>query len=133
MSCYERSRRIFGKKGKIAPVYYDYKYGVQRLLEECNTVKQVWDDENVPFFRVVVMTDSAYLVNGITDHVWKWEQNGWLNSKGRTVVNDDDLWKAIHAMICMQHNNNGFEVCFWHVNRESNTDADKLAKSVLYG
>lgn len=33
-------------------------------------------DEKVDFDGVLVISDSAYSVNGITDWVWTWAENG---------------------------------------------------------
>ncbi|KAK8088280.1 Ribonuclease H1 [Apiospora hydei] len=41
--------------------------------------------------HIVLKTDSAYLVNGITNHINKWETNGWQTAAG-TDVKNRDLW-----------------------------------------
>ncbi|KUJ07781.1 ribonuclease H-like protein [Mollisia scopiformis] len=82
------------------------------------------------FERVVLFSDSAWLINGITNWIWTWERNGYRNSSGR-VVSNWQLWEELHNMI-LEIQGNGFEVCFMHVNRESNREADALARSVLY-
>ena len=45
--------------------------------------------------KVVIYSDSAYLVNCyLKDWYITWERNGWLNSKGEPVANQD-LWCRI--------------------------------------
>lgn len=45
--------------------------------------------------KVELYSDSAYLVNCWKDGWWKnWEKNGWLNSKGEPVANQD-LWELL--------------------------------------
>lgn len=45
--------------------------------------------------RMIVMhTDSAYLLQGITGWVFAWEKNGWKTKTGEDVLNKD-LWEAL--------------------------------------
>lgn len=41
-----------------------------------------------------VMTDSRYVINGITKWVFGWKKNGWQTSQKTEVVNRD-LWEAL--------------------------------------
>ncbi len=43
---------------------------------------------------VIVHTDSAYVLNGITKWVYGWEKNNWLTKEGEPVLNQD-LWSAL--------------------------------------
>ncbi len=53
--------------------------------------------------KVVVVTDSKYVIGGLVgndgDDPWhhRWEQNGWKNSKGKPVENQE-LWKRLIAI-----------------------------------
>jgi ribonuclease HI len=90
---------------------------------------------NAPYFRnnplrqVVVKADSAYLVDGITDWIRAWRRNGYVGARGEEVVNAehfrelDALVGRLEAM--------GVAVLFWHVAREQNAEADKLANDAL--
>lgn len=44
--------------------------------------------------KVVIRTDSRYVINGITKWVLGWEKNGWL-TKGKTDVLNKELWQAL--------------------------------------
>jgi ribonuclease HI len=49
----------------------------------------------LPFDKVIVYTDSAYLHNCYTQKWYKnWEVNGWRNSKKEPVANKD-LWEQL--------------------------------------
>lgn len=37
--------------------------------------------------EVKIYTDSKYLIECMTKHLLKWKTNGWLNAKGKPVVN----------------------------------------------
>ena len=46
--------------------------------------------------RIEVFSDSKYLVNGITDWVFRWKSNHWrLNRKGTEMVKNQDLWETL--------------------------------------
>jgi ribonuclease HI len=47
--------------------------------------------------RVIVYTDSTYLVQGITQWVWGWRKKGWRTASGSEVLNRD-LWEQLFAL-----------------------------------
>lgn len=44
--------------------------------------------------KVLITTDSQYLVKGMTEWISGWQRKGWLNSKREPVVNKD-LWELL--------------------------------------
>jgi len=44
--------------------------------------------------RVVLTTDSRYLLQGATEWMRGWKRRGWVTSEGKPVKNVD-LWKAV--------------------------------------
>ena len=44
--------------------------------------------------EVVVVTDSQYLVKGMTEWINGWRRKGWVNSKKEAVLNRD-LWERL--------------------------------------
>jgi ribonuclease HI len=49
----------------------------------------------IPFDRIVVYTDSAYLHNCYTQKWYRnWQMNGWRNAKKEKVANQD-LWERL--------------------------------------
>lgn len=44
------------------------------------------------FERVVIKSDSAYVVRGVTEWMHKWTWNGYIDSEGHRDVNED-LWQ----------------------------------------
>lgn len=47
--------------------------------------------------RVLITTDSQYLVKGMTEWIAGWQRKGWRNSKKEPVVNKD-LWEQLLAL-----------------------------------
>ncbi|KAK6842733.1 ribonuclease H-like protein [Apiospora arundinis] len=75
--------------------------------------------------HIVLKTDSAYLVNGITSYINKWRHNGWKTSSG-TDVKNRDLWEWLERLVD-EYLDLGVAVDFWLVRREHNKEADTLA------
>ncbi|KAI4233916.1 MAG: hypothetical protein LQ352_008211 [Teloschistes flavicans] len=84
-----------------------------------------------PVHVLIVKSDSAYLVNGLTDYIDKWRKNGYKSAKGTTVSNAD-LFKEIDQEIDFLYKL-GTRVSFWHVPRMRNREADLLANNALDG
>jgi ribonuclease HI len=80
--------------------------------------------------EVVIKTDSAYLVNGMTDWIVKWRNNGYLNARGLPLCNQD-LIKELDYL-CDEIDELGVQACFWQVPRSQNEDADELAREAIY-
>jgi ribonuclease HI len=80
--------------------------------------------------QVVIKTDSEHLYLGLTERVFKWEDNGWLTT-AKTPVTHRYIFKQLQRSVA-DPEDLGVEVLFWWVPRERNRDADALASSVLY-
>jgi ribonuclease HI len=78
---------------------------------------------------VLLITDSTYVVQGITDLVYKWRDKGWKNRRGVEVANREDF-ERLDDLIDILEDENVF-VKFWLVPKEYNGDADELANNVL--
>ena len=44
--------------------------------------------------NVWVLTDSTYVIRGITQWIWGWKKKGWVTAEGKEVTNKD-LWQAL--------------------------------------
>ncbi|KAF2230897.1 ribonuclease H-like protein [Viridothelium virens] len=83
-----------------------------------------WTGEG--FQRLIIATDSSYVVGGCTEWVRKWQQNGWNTAAGKPVRNRD-LWEEIIKEMD-SWSERGMEVQFWLIPRSLNSVADSLAK-----
>ena len=77
------------------------------------------------------MADSRYLVDAMTDWIFKWEGNGYRNARGERVVNEDLFRRLEQAVDDLSDVR--VDVQFWHVRREDNGVADWLANAALDG
>ncbi|KAI1250624.1 hypothetical protein MGN70_007681 [Eutypa lata] len=82
-----------------------------------------------PIKHLIIKSDSAYLVNSMTDTISKWQENGWRTSK-KTPVKNRDLWEQLTGHVA-EYTALGVAVDFWLVPREENAKADELANGGL--
>jgi ribonuclease HI len=91
--------------------------GGQWLCSRCS-----WDG---PVNRVVIKSDSAYLVNSMGLYLQNWVSNGWRTATNAPVKNRH-LWEDMMDQVT-DLEDWGAVVQFWHVRRERNREADELA------
>jgi ribonuclease HI len=125
----------------------DSKYNESRLLTEPTVTNQIAELEagilgleqaiqiqknrfyDRQIEQVVIKADSKYLVEGMTDWIFKWEKNGYQTAKRSPVVNRalfEKLQKLVEDL-----NGIGVKVLFWHVPRKFNKKADEWANRLL--
>lgn len=101
--------------------------GMLTLYQAVKIKKSVMTD----LLQVVIKTDSGYLAKSMTEWVFKWKKNGYRNARGLPVTNKkefQDLDVLVRYLYKLD-----VEVLFWHVPRERNREADKLANMALDG
>lgn len=83
-----------------------------------------WPGEG--FFRLVIGTDSEYVINGATKWCKKWKANGWKTATGANVKNQD-LWNILLEKV-ESYESHGFSIQFVQLKREWNEAADSCAR-----
>ena len=78
--------------------------------------------------RVVLTTDSQYLVKGMTEWLPGWMRRGWMNSKKEPVLNRD-LWERL-ADLARSHRISWVWVR-GHAGHAENERCDELARSAI--
>jgi hypothetical protein len=71
------------------------------------------------------MTHSEYVMQSLTQNIWKWEEKGYKTSRGKKVVNLE-LFRLIQALI-LDLEKSRVNVEFWKAERRENEDAVGLA------
>ncbi|PVG00318.1 ribonuclease H-like protein [Serendipita vermifera] len=85
---------------------------------------RVWHGEG--FDRLVIGTDSEYVVKRISEWCRNWKKNGWKTASG-TPVKNQDLWTLLLEKI-EKLESQGFSVQFFQLKRAWNEKADACAK-----
>ncbi|GKZ35741.1 hypothetical protein AbraIFM66950_006494 [Aspergillus brasiliensis] len=83
-----------------------------------------WTGEG--FNRMVIATDSEYVVEGATCWAQGWIQRGWKTRTGNPVKNKD-LWECLLGEV-ERWGDHGMQIQFWQIPKEWNTDACYYAK-----
>lgn len=82
--------------------------------------------------HLVIISDSAYLVNCFRDGWWeKWERNNWVGVGGKPVANRD-IWQKLIALV-KANGNVRFEWTKAHAGDIGNEKADQLANEARLG
>lgn len=75
--------------------------------------------------RILVISDSKYVINGITEWIHNWKKNGWFTASNKPVKNVE-LWQRMEA--CRDaHEFTRFEWVKGHNGNKFNELADRLA------
>lgn len=75
---------------------------------------------------IVIVTDSAYVKNGVTEWIHGWKRNGWRTS-GRDPVKNADLWQRLDA--AQARHKVEWRWIKGHAGHEENERADALARA----
>ena len=100
---------LYGRKRFARPTSNRVKlYAAIKALEARPWAEERWK-------TIVVAGDLELVVNGITEWVWRWRENDWTRSDGKTVANVD-LWEVLLDRI-VDLDRQGVAVKFWRVPR----------------
>ncbi len=76
--------------------------------------------------KVIVKTDSTYVINGITKWLHNWKRKGWVNAAKKPVANKD-LWENLEKLVSMHQVT--WKWVKGHIGDEENERADELARN----
>ncbi len=75
---------------------------------------------------IEIISDSAYVVNGITKWVYGWRDRGWTRAKNQPVINLD-LWKRFIEIVEGGFWNVSFTLVKGHAGNKYNEICDRMA------
>ncbi|KAG6995794.1 hypothetical protein G7Y79_00041g077460 [Physcia stellaris] len=75
----------------------------------------------------VIATDSEYVVKGMTEWLPEWKENNLRTNRGTKPANLD-LFLRLDEALAVEERKQDVKIGFWHVPREYNKVADRLAK-----
>ncbi|MEL6171531.1 MAG: ribonuclease HI [Pseudomonadota bacterium] len=76
--------------------------------------------------RITIITDSAYVKNGVTGWIHSWKKNGWKTSNKKPVKNVE-LWQRLEA--AAERHDVDWQWIKGHAGHEENERADALARA----
>lgn len=60
------------------------------IINACETVEKTINKDE----KIIVYSDSAYVINGLNDWIHTWRRNNWQTAK-RQPVKNQELWKKL--------------------------------------
>ncbi|KAJ3564891.1 hypothetical protein NP233_g7992 [Leucocoprinus birnbaumii] len=122
------SRYNFSKElGKHGRPQTNQRAEVNAATIALRKVKKLLDKEKLDTRLVLILSDSQYLVKGITQYIYKWQDNGWMSSRRRPVDNQEDF-EELDELIDELEDDYEVFVRFWWIPKEDNEDADEMAR-----
>lgn len=87
--------------------------------------------KNDQHLRVHLVSDSEYVIRGLSEWVVGWIANNWRrgNKAGAPPVKNVDLWKILHALT--QQHEMTYEVVRGHSGHPENEECDRLAVAAI--
>jgi ribonuclease HI len=79
--------------------------------------------------EILVVTDSQYVVKGMTEWLPGWVRRGWVKPDGKPVLNAE-LWKELHALASVRKKLR-FEWVRGHSGHPGNERADELTNRAM--
>ncbi len=76
--------------------------------------------------KITIVTDSAYVKNGVTGWIHGWKRNGWKTASKKSVKNVD-LWQRLDE--AQQRHDVTWEWVKGHAGHPENERADELARA----
>ena len=76
--------------------------------------------------RITIITDSAYVKNGVTGWIFGWKRNGWKTSAKKPVKNAE-LWQRLDA--AQARHDVTWKWVKGHAGHAENERADELARA----
>lgn len=101
------------------------------LMAVLRALQYVYDNINIMEYEGLdILTDSRYVLDGITSWIKNWKRNGWKTRNDKVVLNMD-LWKALdekHEELKVKWNSIKWQWVKAHNINIFNNVVDKLAR-----
>lgn len=96
---------------------------IMELLAPIKAIKSLWKPDK----KLIIYSDSQYVVKGINEWIHNWIKNDWMKSKNSTKkIMNKEIWQELHCLVkdkCVT-----FEWVKGHSGHPGNDEADRLSK-----
>ena len=82
--------------------------------------------------QMVVYSDSKYVIQGVTEWIYKWKENGWKAAGGDDVKNKG-IWLELSKLVDESTTNISWKHVSAHTGIPGNEEADRLANRAAKG
>jgi ribonuclease HI len=106
--------------------------GAIRALEIVRDQLEAREPDWLEVRTVVVVSDSEYVVAGISTRIVKWKRNGYKASYGRgQSIANKEKFMELDGLVTELADVHDVHVKFWRIDREYNKEADEMAGGAL--
>lgn len=91
-------------------------------------VRAIWNCSKAGLNAICINTDSGFLIDSVSEHLWRWEQNGFRKANGEPLANQRDFMNLSKALNRNAHMKVVFKHVYAHAGNPFNEAADYLAK-----
>jgi len=98
---------------------------LQAVIEALNYIHKKFSPKK-DLFSIIIHTDSAYVLGGVTTWIHNWEKNGWKTANKKQVLNQE-LWQKLIASIRLFDGDLKWQKVKGHSGHIHNERADVLA------
>ena len=84
--------------------------------------------------EVAILTDSTYVIQGITKWIWGWLRNDWMTASGSPVTNKE-LWQEMYRLVGLRQKVSkiSWHYVRGHIGTPGNERADDIASTYALG
>lgn len=118
-------KQYAGEVEELCGYEFDTTNNRMELIACIEALKSVYDKR----IHIQIITDSNYVVMGLSKWRFAWAENDWRTSSGKEVKNKD-LWIELISLV-HEFDAVGIEHCYGHSITEGNNRADELANQAM--
>lgn len=117
---------VFVMEGKEIEIGGRSDHATNNQMELQGAIEALRYCKNNNLENIEIVSDSKYVILGITEWIVGWQKNGWRNAAKKPVVNRE-LWEELHAL--NQAIKPKWSYVEGHAGHEHNERADIIATS----
>jgi ribonuclease HI len=119
--------------GHVKELAGSEKITTNNRMELLGSITSLSSIKDVPG-RVILCTDSVYVIRGITQWIFGWRKKGWKTAEGKEVANQE-LWEDLSKVVQARGKANGIDWKFvrGHSGIPGNERCDEVAVAFSKG
>lgn len=120
-------------EGKVQELGGEALHTTNNQMELTATIRALESVANIPC-EVTLLTDSVYVIRGITQWIWGWRKKGWKTAEGKDVANRE-LWEELSRVVAARDKKNEIHWGFvrGHTGVAGNERVDEIAVAFSKG
>ena len=118
-------------EGRVKELGEGFREVTNNQMELLATIEGIKEIEGIPG-PLAVLTDSTYVIQGITQWVWGWLKNEWRTAAGKPVANRD-YWQQLMKLTSARTESISWHYVRGHTGVPGNERADEIGSELAFG